>query len=226
MPSCRSTAVKILSSFLEQLFQNKGGISGGWQKILNNTDTSRDLSVISNVSLPPWPFKLFPTGVSIIPSVPCWHPWVTHSHFLTDMCKRKKIPLGTRSQSIAGRECECCRPPSFAKPFPLHQASVGRSWTCAVFSCHLHEGHGLASSSGSAARRDTMHWLLLFEVYHNKVRTSLIRAGLSRKSAGRTRSEEHQLWVAPDSVCHLGQLSSSPNKGGRIIVLGSFTWMK
>ena len=71
-----------------------------------------------------------------------------------------------------------------------------------------------------------MRWLLLFEVYHNKVGTSLIRAGLSRKSAGRTRSEEHQLRVVPDLVGHLGQLASSPNKGGRILVLISFTWMK
>lgn len=71
-----------------------------------------------------------------------------------------------------------------------------------------------------------MCWLLLFEVYHNKVRTSLIRAGSSRKSAGRIRSKEHWLRVAPDSVCHLGQLASSPSKVGRIIVLISFTWMK
>lgn len=61
--------------------------------------------------------------------------------------------------------------------------------------------------------------LLLFEVSHSKVIICLIRAGLSIKSAGRTRSEERWLWVAPDSVCHLEQLASSPNKGGRIIVL-------
>lgn len=81
-------------------------------------------------------------------------------------------------------------------------------------------------SSGSAARRDSVCWLLLFELYHNKARQSLIRAGLSRKSAARTRSEECQLWVALDSVCLLGQLASSANKGGRIIVLISFTGMK
>lgn len=63
--------------------------------------------------------------------------------------------------------------------------------------------------------------LLLFEVTHSKVIICLIRAGLSTKSAGRTRSEERWLWVAPDSVCHLGQLASSPNRGGRIIVLYS-----
>lgn len=63
--------------------------------------------------------------------------------------------------------------------------------------------------------------LLCFEVYHNKVRTSLIKTGSSRKSAGRARRRERQLWVARDSVCHLRQL-----QGGRIIVLISFTWMK
>lgn len=68
--------------------------------------------------------------------------------------------------------------------------------------------------------------LLPFEVSHSKVIICLIRAGLSRKSAGRARSKEHWLWVAPDSVCHLGQLASSPNKGGRIIVLTPFSWMK
>lgn len=65
--------------------------------------------------------------------------------------------------------------------------------------------------------------LLLFEVYHSKVIISLIRAGLSGKSAGRTRSKEHWLWVASDSVCHLGQFASSPNKGERIIVLTPFS---
>lgn len=49
---------------------------------------------------------------------------------------------------------------------------------------------------------------------------------MSRKSAVRTRSEERQLWVALDLVCLLGQLASSPNKGGRIIVLISFTGIK
>lgn len=65
--------------------------------------------------------------------------------------------------------------------------------------------------------------LLLFEVYHSKVIISLIRAGLSGKSAGRTRSKERWLWVASDSVCHLGQFASSPNKGERIIVLTPFS---
>lgn len=184
MPSSRSTAVKILSSSLEQLFQNKREASGGWWKILNN-DNCRDLLVISDVSVASRLFKFFPIGASFIPSVPCWHPWPTHSHFLTDMCRRKKIPVGARTQSIAGRECKCCRPPCFAKPFPLHQASVGRSWTCTVI---LPSAWGTRAclSSGCAARRDSVHWLLLFEVCHNKVRSSLIRAGLSRKSAGRT----------------------------------------
>lgn len=68
--------------------------------------------------------------------------------------------------------------------------------------------------------------LLLFEVSHSKVIICLIRAGLSRKSAGRTRNEKCWLWVAPASVCHLGQLASSPNKEGRIIVLTPFSWVK
>lgn len=60
-------------------------------------------------------------------------------------------------------------------------------------------------STGSAARRESVCWLLVFEVYHNKAGAPLIRAGLSRKSRVRTRSEECQLWVAPQCVS-LGNL--------------------
>lgn len=65
-------------------------MSGGGQKIRNNIDNSRDLFVISNVSLASWPSKLFPTGVGIIPSVPCWHPWATYSHFLLKCAEERK----------------------------------------------------------------------------------------------------------------------------------------
>lgn len=36
------------------------------------------------------------------------------------------------------------------------------------------------------AGRDSMFWLLLFEVHHNEVRTPLIRKAASRRSTGGT----------------------------------------
>lgn len=53
--------------------------------------------------------------------------------------------------------------------------------------------------------------LLPFEVSHGKVIVCLIRAGLSRNSAGRARGKEHWLWVSPWATCFISKQRRKDN---------------